>query len=584
MSTRYTYKLIIGGTTYDAYPALNGAVIGYASDGVRRGKRAEMDGSLVFYNDIGKGIYDYSKIMSAPSLVTNITVQIYRDGTLHWTGIFNRYDCKIDEDRHTIDVSLRAYDQYYTVVSKTEIERNIITGIMENNPSAIAVNTITLQYKSNYPTDDEVLYGVENLVPQMGTQIPGTGGQEYIRPGEASKDRYFLVQKDYTFNPSINKWDFISYYKREYVIDSQNSVAPAVGFQLATDQSGVPGGSYKWVRPYQNLPLGYSDYVKAGAIDHFIFSVSMLNYTQQPWVNQRARKLNDVLTAFAVSFGLTFQSDILTAYTNYAYDASNSVVENPIRNIMMIQKSDSKKTSNAAWKGMISFNTLMKILNDTLNLSWFVEGTVLRIEHESWFTRANGIDLTSSNYINYIKGLNRYSYGGEYPRYETWEFMEAKDADFVGVPIEYTFIEGREDSTKERAVSTVTTDIEYAINTPDEISNSGWLFLCCDAQNYVLEENGMLTGVIKPNAHLSVANIQHHYFRHGRPFPTGKMNRKNTTFLSVEKKKLQENISFVPLTAFDPDKLVKTELGWGEVESATEDLKTETIKLSLKHD
>lgn len=583
MRIRFTYKLLINGVEYSANPALNDATLSYSKDGARRGFRREMSGSVVFYNDVSKGISDYNIIMVMASMTDVVRLKIYRDGIFYWEGAFNRYDCKVDQDKNTIEVTPRVYDEYYSFISKVDIERNILTGIMDNNPMAIQPNTITLEYKNIYPTEDEVLYDTVSLPPNTGAQIPNNI-KEYVKTGEANKDRFFLAQIDYT-KDSSGVWDVIMYYKREYVIDASGLVSPGAGFSLATDQSNAPIGSYKWVRPYQNLYSTYANYTKVNGIDHYIFSVPQLNYTPPAWVNQRARKLNDVLTAFAVSFGLTFKSDILTKYNNYAHDVSiNNIQENPLRNIMMIQKSDVRKTSNAAWKGMVSFSGLMQILNDMLNLWWYVEGGVLHIEHESWFVNQPGIDLTSQEYEIFIRGSNAYEYKGELPRYEVWQFMEAKDADFVGVPIEYTFIEGIEESTKDRVISDVTTDIEYVIKTPDEISNDGWVFVVCDANNYILQEPGILTGIMKHNAHLSSSNIQHHYFRHGRPFASGKMNRKNTTFLSTEKKKVQKNISFAPSLGFDPQKTIKTYLGWGEVESAEENIKTETITVTLKYD
>jgi len=580
MSTKYTYKMLIGGTVYDAYPALNGAKLKYSKDGIRRGFRREMNGSLVFYNDASRGISDYNLIMAIAQPTDNITLYIHRDGSEYWVGRFNRYDCKIDEDKATVEVTPRVYDAYYNVVSKLDIQRNILSSFGVNDPMFIAPTTVTLQYGQPYSYEDEIVVGSVLLVPQNSGQLTYDFPIEYTKTGEVTTDRYFLISVDFSYGSG--QWDYIALYRRHY---AYGTVAPGAGFNAATDQSGAPSGLTKYVRPYLVVPYPYASviYSKTGGQWEYIYNLQQYAYTPQDWVNKRCRKLNTILQEFASWFGLSFYSKILQDYTNYAYDPLLSVAENPIRNLMLLQKSDSKKTSDAAWKGLISFQDIMNILNNGMNLWWYIDGTTLRIEHESYFEKTNGLDLTSPDYFDFIKGMNRYEYRGDTVRSEVWEFDAAKDVDFIGKPIEYSFVDGYSDSITERRVDAMT-DILYAINSPDEISNDGWILLSCDSNNVVLNEIAAFSGVLKPNCHLSVANLQHHYFRHGRPYPTGKMNGKQATFLSVAKRKYQDGVAFAPSHLFNADKLVRTELGWGEVEEATEDLKTEMITTSLKYD
>ena len=65
--------------------------------------------------------------------------------------------------------------------------------------------------------------------------------------------------------------------------------------------------------------------------------------------------------------------------------------------------------------------------------------------------------------------------------------------------------------------------------------------------------------------------------------PTAKMNGETTAMLSVRRRRRQDSIVF-PYTELTGRELVKTELGWGEIEDAEIDLRTMTITTTLLHD
>jgi len=92
-----------------------------------------------------------------------------------------------------------------------------------------------------------------------------------------------------------------------------------------------------------------------------------------------------------------------------------------------------------------------------------------------------------------------------------------------------------------------------------------------------------LTGLLKVNGYLSFSNIVEKFWRHKAHMPTAKMNGETTTMLSVRRRRRQDSIVF-PYTELTGHELVKTELGWGEIEDAEIDLRTMTITTTLLHD
>lgn len=129
-----------------------------------------------------------------------------------------------------------------------------------------------------------------------------------------------------------------------------------------------------------------------------------------------------------------------------------------------------------------------------------------------------------------------------------------------------------------------------------QVSNTGaacdWSFTDIIIDEVELEwilqwELGQISAAWFWNNHLSWANVHNTYWRHNRVHLTGEMNGAPDNFLSTSRKMVQENVKWVKgpdccanaLNAFD---VIKTDLGWGVVESADE---TETsIKATLLFD
>jgi len=284
---------------------------------------------------------------------------------------------------------------------------------------------------------------------------------------------------------------------------------------------------------------------------------------------------------------------------NYACEEINK-----LNYLMIAQKSDTidPDASQQATKGMLSFNELMEILYNMFNVFWYIDSAGdFRIEHASYFAKSLGaIDLTNIAYINkYTQNLwifrtNKYSFTKDkMPGLERWTFMEQHYEDFIGEPITYDRILSNtriEQIEKEYRILNVTTDIMYIYqvgltNLDGPISTDGFTIMqtYLDTGVYYLEnEAGILSGVSLPNNHLSVANLHDRYWRHERVLILGKMNKQDEIFDSAIRTKKQIPIEF-PLCCdtFDELKLIKTQIGNGEIISAKFYLLTGMIEIEL---
>jgi hypothetical protein len=322
-------------------------------------------------------------------------------------------------------------------------------------------------------------------------------------------------------------------------------------------------------------------------------------------VYDQNRLLIDVLGLYSEACGLTeVQSDFFEMNppgdTPHYSPGINYVTAEPNRlmHLMMAQKSDiiNPGASQPATRGMLSFNDLMLMLREIFQVYWLIENGNLRLEHVSWFSRtANpNYDLTTADKFKYIIGKGIYFYEKEkMPKYERYKWSEAQTTDFVGAEISYDSACVNQDSKSNilnHAPGNITTDIEYIFNEPDAIEKTGFVLLVNDlvGSTYTISsEIGLLSGLTKPNMHLSWANLHYNYHRYERVLLEGMMNNEVTAFITAKRTKKQDKIRFPyccdeylnPVTD-----LITTQVGEGEVEEMTYSLRDNTLEATLLHD
>jgi hypothetical protein len=369
---------------------------------------------------------------------------------------------------------------------------------------------------------------------------------------------------------------------------------PSPGPQWILDSTG--GGNNTWVAPAILTDCTFTaiqptDIITGGGET----DCKILGMGTGPTSLDNGMSLKDILEAFANHFcpGMTVKSeffqinpDVVTA-VNYVTGAASKV-----RNIRVYQKSDVKRptVSGNATIAATSFEKFMDYLLKMFNVRYRVVGTVLRVEHISYYSKTAGFDLTAAQYAKRVEGLQKYSYKTEsIPAREEFKFMEADNDDFKGLPIIYSggcvSQEGRKNVITQ-AADQVTTDVEMCLRNPDPkssvVDDRGFVFVAVNDAGVILTEPGILAAAALNNP-LAWAQLHRDYHRHYRYLKSGEMNGVVTTFLSVRPTKKGATLT-VPLCCgdvFDPDNYVTTFLGQGTVEKASYSFKSNMLALDL---
>jgi hypothetical protein len=275
---------------------------------------------------------------------------------------------------------------------------------------------------------------------------------------------------------------------------------------------------------------------------------------------------------------------------------------------------DTGATGTWSW----SFKDWEDFLRIAFNAYWFIdENGEFRIEHISYFdpSFANS-DYTVTHDLTRVmdKGGRSFAYRRNKYEYETgrmydqevWEWLHfegteggvAHGTDFAGVPIFYGASVGAKSAyvpgdfkEKVHGTNKFWADVVWAYGliaaaSPDSINCDGYLFCDIDTGTNIIRcETGVLGAASIQNGHCCTANLQDHYHQYDRIFLSGDMNSGNvTTFQTAQKHKLQDPIEF-PLCCdedFDPLDRVRTEIGDGEVKTATQ--KKNSLEVELWHE
>lgn len=261
---------------------------------------------------------------------------------------------------------------------------------------------------------------------------------------------------------------------------------------------------------------------------------------------------------------------------------------------------------------------LIENLCELCNLQYRIdEKGIFRIEHVSWWIRTIGLDITQEPYKSQVAGLDKYQYTADkYYRRETFitEGNEIllnyaidigtgtpinvsapySDPQMTGVPIEYEneCLTGT-DTLKDykREVSLIT---EIFFNAGDGMANQdadfkGTFILAMDFDGNLQHElvqypepSGIFPIPEHPNNVLGWPQLHVNYWQHDRIFKVGKMNTHTTTFNTVKRSRIKENVVFTLCTnAIDLFKFVKDSLGNGVIQNYSYRFSTGEVEMDL---
>jgi hypothetical protein len=529
--------------------------------------RKELSNELNFIGDDFKKLY---KLDRSTYRCDKILIEIHRkcdEGfTVFWTGYLALIDGDFHVDRCKLKIKPRIEDEYTCLLSNWNKEKDYIEGV-PSLPTIGITEGIINEAICTETYDHPIQAGAFN--PQE--QTPNTSCLD--------DPSYWSYGGVYTANIiSYDNTILEETWEVTYIFFREEVTRPTQPFGVGW----VEISTGLWVRPLTINNVGVNFKLNNG------------------------RNFGDVIQFLVSDCGLTFVSDFFnynpdnTHPTNFAYDYAALY----LHSLAIFQKSDlkpgqiSQNATAVATKAKVKLKELLSDLNSLFNVFWSIDGNTFRIEHFTFYRQnQNMIDLTSNNRI---KGLNKYKYLSEdLPRFEVWTMMDKTDKhpsltiieDFDAGNIEYIDNCSFEDDDANEAkfpASKITTNIEYITqDTEGNISSDGNV-LVCTLNGSVMSSVGVVTGKQALNMPLSLGNLLYHLHRHGRPQRSGNMNGTDQAFFLIHPSREQDGIS-IPICCtdvdqFDPLHKIKTQLGWGFIDSAKLSDPKQVITFNLLHE
>lgn len=572
----------------------------------------DLSGEVKLINDASNNIFDFDLIRNIekgvagyPDKCSNIyfgidkncgswnidtSPQVYNSKTggnkpaWYWEGVFSIINARFDLDRCVVTINPYVVDEYACLNRIWENDYNVV----DSNSTVIKSETPVIWEYYNCPEillSDPDFIGTYDAFGCLQPRVTSFEPDLYNDCNNLVANHYKIDTQSYRSTPFPFTFYVATNWKRwiTYTVGGGGVNPPPTGVWHYLNNETINGVIFsKFVRDNTDY-YAISGGKIIGTCNNFTWKC---NYGE--FVYQTAKKIDTIILNMLKGCSLTFKSEFFENEINYV---TNQI--NKLNNIYFIPKSD-YLNPNATMPqrfASLSLKRLLEIICDTFNCYWWIENNELRIEHVSYNLNMQGIDATN-DYPENLKGHRKYRYNVENMfSVESWKFMEQGNIDFIGSDIKYTSTcvkKDTENKVKDRDLNEITTDIALIYTSPELISSSGFVMVCTrliNGENWIDSEVGVISNNLLPNGHLSIANLHENYWRYERIAYDGEMNGLQTVFTTIQKFKELEEIR-LPLCCaeFDPEKLINTGLGWGEVYEAREILKTGIFVIKLKYE
>lgn len=328
------------------------------------------------------------------------------------------------------------------------------------------------------------------------------------------------------------------------------------------------------------------------------YNCDILGFNSNSGTFDNAMKFKDVMIQLLQSVcpGLTMKSNFFqinpdeATSINYVTNKKSIVDE-----IFVFQKSDVKRPNNSgnAWKLEISIDNVLENLMKLFNVKWRIVGNEFRIEHITYFNQDVGFDVTSPILQKYFVGNRQFTYQQEkIPKKEIFRFKEASSDDWNVEVIYSGCVSNDSKNENQIAVDNITTDVLFALSNPSSdnknVTDEGIFLISTRKVGSDFIINSMIqNGFRSLNNVFGFRNLFNEFHKFERPLKNGKVDGVQTDFVSSIRTKKGKTFAIPYLICsedFNPDKLVKTALGNGVVDSAKLRLKDSMIELELLYE
>ena len=348
--------------------------------------------------------------------------------------------------------------------------------------------------------------------------------------------------------------------------------------------------------PYDHKSWGYySAWYLPTALNYVIEQSA-----RAPYQIRDAYSLGSVLSVLLAQVAPTVRFEETAEYSEFLYGTANPITGIRQR-LCLCPKSNIVKSdyTQPAQKAPITLKVVLDMLRDCFRCFWFIQEGKLRIEHISYFMRGGsysgqrplGRDLTQEVVTRNGKAWSfataKYSYDKPEltSRYQ-FGWMDDVTQLFEGYPIDVQANYVNKSKIEEVVVSQFTSDIDYILLNPSEISLDGFVLLAAEevSGGYKLPYLTLVadnTEVTLQNAWVAFCFLQS-YYAYDMPARNYKIHGEARVAASV-KRSLSQSVSFPCLRDPDIFSLIKTPLGVGEIEKISINLSSRQGKATLKY-
>lgn len=324
---------------------------------------------------------------------------------------------------------------------------------------------------------------------------------------------------------------------------------------------------------------------------------------RQPFTIRNAYPLWTVLQVLLnkVSPNLTFRANYTYSQFFYPYD-TNPITGLDFR-LFITPKSNiiSSGYDQPAQKAPITLRNVFEMLRDCFRCYWFVDdNNKLHIEHIQYFRNGGsyenlpiiGVNLITQKVLRNGKpwafAKNQYQFdkpemAGRYQ----FGWMDDVTQLFEGYPIDIISKYVNPDNVEQITVQKFTSDIDYILLNPSDISKDGFVLLGAieESGQYVLPYVNYVVGTndhYLQNAYVAFCILQS-YYAYDMPARNYSINGVQYSAIGIKRLKKQ-SVNFPYATDPDVLELVRTQLGNGIIEKMSVNLSSRNVNATLKYD
>ena len=287
-------------------------------------------------------------------------------------------------------------------------------------------------------------------------------------------------------------------------------------------------------------------------------------------------------------------------YSEFLYGERNPITA-IVQHLFITPKSNviNSGYDQPAQKAPITLKTLMDMLRDCFRCYWFIENGKFRIEHISFFMGGGsytgspivGRDLTEEietrNGKDWAFATSKFSYDKPEMtgRYQFGWMDDVTDL-FEGYPIDILSNYVNKERIEDISVKDFTSDIDYILLNPSQISQDGFVLLSATLSDGVYSlpyVNFILnyTDHNLQNGFVAFVYLQNYYI-YDLPARNYAINGVQRAAIGT-KKLMSQTINFPCIYDVDVLHLIKTSLGLGSIEKISINLSSRQGKATLKY-